>query len=432
MFFSRAPFYVVLLASALPWVAAVANSKLVTYLPDALAGVAYALFAGFHPERAFRIRPFFAVVLLLVVFHVIFGVFSGRGIGSAGMASLFILTFVFSKLLDNERMNNSASEHLATVITRQIGLIYIVHTLFILAELLVRLGGYTDVLVDIAGHATEVTKYKTGNSANFLNYIGISDISGMNSMLLGSQSASQLVLFTAFWFAPMYMDRSLLRTEYLSKRWFLLAVILFPFVTSMTAMALLALLVLFMVYVLPNSVLNRPVFWVSVPLLALVFSQELVSLFAYRIQNERDIEIYLTDFMDAPLRFMDLPLTDKIMGFRSHIREAPLHATDFGLATLVYQAGAFLIGLALLCLVLIVSIGCYEIRRSNSAVFPEDPWAVVAALNVVCAIGWAASLVHYTPALELGGRHLFAMHLAVCLVSIRALADRRRVDFQTK
>ena len=189
MSFKSTPFYIVLLASALPWAAAAADSKMLTYIPDALAAVAYMLFATQFPERSFRIHPYFATVLVLVMFHMTFGMLSGRGIGSAGLASLFMLTFVFSKLLDQGK-----TEHSAAAITHQISLIYIVHVVFILAELSIRLSGHTDILVAIAGHTTEVTKYKTYNSANFLNYLGIHDISGMNSMLLGSQSASMLAL----------------------------------------------------------------------------------------------------------------------------------------------------------------------------------------------------------------------------------------------
>ena len=35
--------------------------------------------------------------------------------------------------------------------------------------------------------------------------------------------------------------------------------------------------------------------------------------------------------------------------------------------------------------------------------------------NIALGLGWAASLLHYTPAIEIGGRELFAFHLALAL-----------------
>ena len=37
--------------------------------------------------------------------------------------------------------------------------------------------------------------------------------------------------------------------------------------------------------------------------------------------------------------------------------------------------------------------------------------------NSLIALGWGLSLIHYTPAVELGGRELFAFHIAICLLS---------------
>lgn len=420
------PFYIVLLASALPWVAAAADSKMLTYIPDVVAVTAYLLFAARYPERVLRIHPYFATVLLLVLFHVTFGLVSGRGIGSAGLVSLFVLTFIFSKLLDQNE-----TEHSAAAITWQIGLIYIIHVVFILAELLFRLAGHTDILVAIAGHATEVTMYKTYNSATLLVYLGIEGISGMNSMLLGSQSASQLVLLAAFWFAHLYKGLPLPGSGSSRWLWFILAVVLFPFVASMTATLMLVILALFLIYVLPNSILNRRSIWVSAPLLAGAFSGVLFPLLAFRMPAEGDATIYMKAFMAAPLEFLDLSLLDQIMGFGRDILQSQIAAADFGIAMLTFQTGVYLVGLALICMILMVRAVCHAIRRNSAPGFAMSPWAMVAGVNTVCAIGWAISLVHYTPAIELGGRHLFALHLAACLVALKSMAVLRRTGSHT-
>lgn len=415
------PFYIVLLASGLPWVAAAADSRMLTFIPDVVAVAAYLLFAGRYPERILRIHTYFATVFLLMLFHVGFGVVSGRGIGSAGLVSLFVLTFIFSKLLDHDE-----AEYSAGAITHQISLIYIIHVVFVLAELLFRLAGHTDILVAIAGHTTEVTRYKAYNSATLLVYLGIEGISGMNSMLLGSQSASQLLLLAAFWFAPLYNGLSLLSNQSSRMSWFILAVVLFPFVASMTATLMLVILMLFLIYLLPNSILNRRSIWISAPLLAAALSGVLFPLLTFRISEDGDTEIYMIAFMATPLEFLDLHLLDQIMGFGSDIQNSDSTYKDFGVAMLMLQAGVYLVGLALMCLLLMVRAVCHAIRRNSEPGSAMSPWTVVASINAVCAIGWAISLVHYTPAIELGGRHLFALHLAACLVALKRMAVWRR------
>lgn len=410
------PLLIVLLASVLPWAAAALNSKRLAYIPDALAVLAYLWLFARHPLKECRLPFHFAMLFLFIGFHMLFGVASGRGIGSAGLVSLLVLTFIFGKLLEQE-----SSPQLARVIARQIGIVYIVHVVFILGELLFRLAGYTDVLVAIAGQATEVTKFKMYNSATFLNYLGVEDITGMNSLLLGSQSASQLALLAAFYFAPWYRGRRAMRDGFAHWGWFLFAVALFPFVASMTAMVMLALLLLFLIYVLPNSSLNRQAIWVAVPLLLVVLWEALAQIFAFRITNEKAVDIYMSAFMAAPRAYMELPLLDQIMGFGSNLGKSNVAAADFGLGMLLFQDGFLMMGVVLAGFALVIHAVCVAIRRYRAGGFAKDPWAAVAGINIVCAIGWAISLIHYTPAIELGGRHIFALHLAACLVALRRM-----------
>ncbi len=420
MHYRTLPFLIVLLASVLPWAAAAFNSKMLTYIPDALAVLAYVWLVARHPLKEGGLHFYFAMLFLFVGFHMFFGVASGRGIGSAGLVSLLVLTFIFGKMLEQE-----SSPQLARVIARQIGIVYIVHVVFILAELLFRLAGYTDVLVAIAGHVPgqilEFKQYKTYNSATFLNYLGFQDITGMNSLLLGSQSASQLALLAAFYFAPWYKGRRAMRDGFAHWSWFLFVVALFPFVASMTAMVMLLLLLLFLIYVLPNSKLNKPAIWFAVPLLLVSMSDVLVQLFAFRITNEKDVDIYMSAFMAAPRAYMELPLLDQIMGFGSNLGESDVAAADFGLGMLLYQSGFLLMGVVLAVFALMIHAVCRAIRHYRTGGFARDPWPAIAGINIVCAIGWAISLIHYTSAIELGGRHIFAMHLAACLVALKRM-----------
>ena len=57
IYVNNIPFYIVLLASALPWFAAAADSWMITYIPDVVAVVAYLFFTAQYPERKLRISP---------------------------------------------------------------------------------------------------------------------------------------------------------------------------------------------------------------------------------------------------------------------------------------------------------------------------------------------------------------------------------------
>ena len=184
-------------------------------------------------------------------------------------------------------------------------------------------------------------------------------------------------------------------------------------------------IILFMVYILPNTILNRRSIWIILPLLAVAFSSVLFPLVTYRIQTPADLEAYRIAFTGAPLRFLELPLLDQIMGHGANTGN--LHIIpDFGLGMVTYAAGFFLVGLALICLTQVILRVCRVIRRDSSTGFSSSPWTTLAGINIVLSIGWAISLVHYTPALELGGKHLFAMHLAVCLVALKRMVKIRR------
>lgn len=421
MHYRTIPFLIVLLASVLPWVAAAVNSKMLTYIPDVLAVLTYVWLVVRHPLKDSKLPFYFVLLFLFIGFHAFFGIVSGRGIGSGGLVSLLVLMFVFSKMLEQE-----SSPQLAKVIARQIGIVYIVHVVFILTELLFRLAGYTDILVAIAGHVPGQTSlslktYKTYNSAAFLNYLGVLDISGMNSLLLGSQSASQLTLLAAFYFAPWYKDLRTMRDGFARWWWFLFALVLFPFVASMTAMAMLALLLLFLIYRLPNSKLNKPAIWFATPVLLVTMWTSLIDIFAFRLTNEHDIVEYTTAFMASPESYLELPLLDQIMGFGSNLAESHVAAADFGFGMLLYQTGFLMIGVMLASFALNINAVCTAIYRYRAGGFASEPWATVAGINIVCAIGWAISLIHYTPAIELGGRHIFALHLAASLVALKRM-----------
>jgi len=54
-------------------------------------------------------------------------------------------------------------------------------------------------------------------------------------------------------------------------------------------------------------------------------------------------------------------------------------------------------------------------------------WIWLATVNSLLALGWGLSLVHYTSAVELGGRELFAFHVAVCLLALQNIKKQNKI-----
>lgn len=418
MRFSSIPYFIVLLASVLPLLSAAVNSRLLTYLPDILAIISYFVLLISCSEKSNTIGRYYAIIMLFLAAHVCVGVITGRGIASGGMVSIFVVTFIFSKLLGNSRDVHDFSN-----ITKQVSVVYILHVVFIFFEMMVRLSGYTDIFVMITANATEVAKYKTYNSATLLRYIGFDNMSGMNSMLLGSQIASQLTLYAVFWFAPIYRGFYFSEDRISYKFWFLFSLVMFPFVATMTATLVLVLLIMMHIYLLPNSVLYSRRVQFLVPVFVIIFSDILIKLVAFRITTDAAIDIYMEAFLAAPLGFIQLSLIDQLIGYGSDVANAPILEADFGLAMLTYQVGLLLMGVAILCMFAIVLLVVRAVKLQRHYRIVDNPWTTLAAVNMICAVGWGASLVHYTQAVELGGRHIFSFHLAICLISLSRLKN---------
>lgn len=409
------PFYFTALASLfMPYLAASVNSKAITYIPELLLLLTYALYLSVGPRSALSLGKNDYIILGLITVHVVICILTGRGIGSGGILIVIVTTILYAKFL-----GTGDFDKLGKTLFQQISLLYILHVVFIIFEMLSRIAGYTDVFLDIAGHATEVTKYKNYNSATLLWYLGVEGITGMNSLLLGSQTASQLVLFSMVWFLPFYSRINIHDNKKRIWFWFAISALLFPFVASMTAVAIFLLFIFMLIYVVPNSRFNNKWFWWLIPIAMVVFFKPLYSIIAFRLNKPEDINIYIDAFSTAPAFYLQLPFADKLIGVGRDVSTVYSNGGDFGMAMLLIQVGIYLFGVASIW---VLHILYSVLKGAGNAIkngMNDDLWVWLGVVNALLALGWATSLLHYTPAIELGGRQMFALHLAVCVVFIR-------------
>lgn len=199
---------------------------------------------------------------------------------------------------------------------------------------------------------------------------------------------------------------------------------------NMTSSLIFTLIAFLLIYGLPISRLGTRFIRITAPVVLILFGAQIGGLLIYRITSRSDFEVYLEAYMPPIMVLKDMSWFERLFGLgRFEIRAA---FGDFGLAMLVNQIGAVLVVAMGATIIGIVYGGLREAAKAVRAKYAgqnteeREPWAWLATVNALLVIIWAASLIHYTPAIELGGRELFALHCAVTCVSTARLRELRK------
>lgn len=417
------PFYLTLLACLLPPLAAYLNSKAIAYIPEVVLAIFYLFFlTTANGERSrTRLAPGWLLLLILIALHAMLQLFTYGGHGSMGATAVVLLTVIFIQLLSGPMTRISPFR-----IAQQLSILYSLHIVVLFAELALRMAGSSDTLVHLFGAATEVTKYKTYNSATFFRYIGFDEsFWGLNGLLLGSQSAGQMMVCAVIFFAPCYYWSALDRRS--NKFLFLAATIGAICAINMTSAIIFGLIVCLLIYGVPLSRLGTRFIRMTAPIVVILFSHQIGGLIFFRIRSEYDLGVYLDAYLPPILVWGEMTWFERLFGLGRYIVRA--ESSDFGLAALVNQIGAVLFVALGVTLFGIVYGGLREAAKAVRAKYSgqnteeREPWAWLAVVNALLVIIYTGSLIHYTPAIELGGRELFALHCAVTYVATMQLRE---------
>ena len=421
MAWNKLPFVIVIIATILPWIAAFFDAKWITYVPLCLALLTYFVYETRKHSKVMSISYGFLFILFVISISVFWQLIQGIGIGSGGTIIIIVLTFIYFKLFTSTQFGIPSK-----YLIKQIHIIYMIHVIFILSELFFRLAGGTDIIVSLVGNATEVAKYKMYNKAVFLRFIGFENMTGLGGLLLGSQSASQVALFALFIFAPFYKTNVFYKYSNIANIWFVLAVIALLASITMMASIIAAIFLVIIFFYLPNSKYKNIKYQSAFITILIIFFIPIRNIFFFNISNQMDYLTYFASFYASIDNFIKLDLITKIFGLgrsatslmTSTISVAGSMA-DFGYGMLLNQSGILLIGFASFLLVNIFIKTQHSIRKIIKLNIRQDSWMWLASINSLIALGWGLSIIHYTPALEVGGRELFAFHLAVCLQAMK-------------
>ena len=399
------PFIIMLLFSFfIPTVSALLNQSFLKYIPIFYLIILTAMLIPRNPSGYLTLSKNETLFLGVYFFFIIFCILSGRGIASGGTLITTVSVFLLVRLIKLEFDLNTAIEALIAI--------YMLHIVSLLCELLFCLLGYQPLLVDLlTNNGSGIKAYKDYNSAPLLRqYLDIK-ASGLNSMLLGSQSASMVSAFSSILFLGLWASAG--------KQLFLIpafaASFLIPFTVTNTSMLLfLPMFIILMIaiaFIFTRSASQAIITFTVISLSIFAFHREIWVGITLKLQGNW-FEAYYTAFLNPVLVFMDQKLFDMIFGAGRSAHKFVEYA-DFGFGVLLVGSGLFFMLLFMMPFFKIF-IGVVTVLMKA----PRSKYKILLLTNSMLCFAYLGSLIHYTTAIEVGARELFAMHIAISFVLI--------------
>ena len=426
--YRKLPFYIVLISSLLPLIAAYNDSKILTQIPALFALIIFLFFHLLTSFNNFKVSRNIYFVGGVVIFYCTISIIRSGEIASFGSIGVIVLSIVFFSMLD------SGNYSLKTLV-RQVSIIYTLHVLYIYFEITARISGYDYLFKDFFGVPSSsspqvaITYFKDYTSAALLRYFGFSISGGANSLLLGSQSASMLVLFSIIWFSKIFKGNFFDKSILFPRSLLICSLFLYPFVATMT-LNFVFIMLFSLFFLFRNKRVKISIISFFLLIILLPFGKSILELITFRVQSLSDVEEYSRLFTFLFFDFMDLGWVDKIFGLGKYgLSElgitqytsdgVSLGSGDFGLGHIVTSAGLILSLLVVFSLITIFLKVWALVNKSKINGLLDDPWVGFMSINLIIMFGYFLSLSHYTTAIEFGGRELFAFHIALTLLSIK-------------
>lgn len=401
--------FIFLSSAVMPWFAAILDSYYATLVLDYLfLGYFFIIFMG-KRYLDVRISPLLILLFFLVAYHIFYQILFDMGAGSGGVVLVILLASVFYLIL-----REIPDQLFLEKGFKFLSFLFAIHGVAIIVEFFLLAGGYGHVLVEL-GDASNVTPYKDYNSAMLMQSMGY-NVFGSNSLLLGSQSASMLILSGLIWFVKFGSYKSNFDVSLFHKVAGIIMFLFFPFVTSMTTSIISVCLVATIVMLVRKSVFRTKKFLViSAIVLTFAYSKVLELIF-FRIQNQSDLFIYIEAFTNPIIWFLTFKPAEQLFGL-GRIQYPPDIDTDFGLFALVIQIGLVPVLVLLAIIVERVWRSLQVSRNYAKRISDNDGFARIGLVSSLLVILFCMSLIHYTAAIELGGRQMFAFFIAIMISS---------------
>ena len=387
------------------------NFEALVWAPEILALLGFVYLSSSEKlSPSFKIAHIF--IILLFGFHLMGQIVSSQGIGGSAILSVVLMSVLFFIFLKTAPVN-----WLNKKIISQVSTIYVIHVCFILFEILLLNTDNAKILWELSnGH------YK---AANIGSYTPVPQ-----SLFKNSQAASQICVFAASWFVLLYLSRKKLGIRFSRSYAVVLSASLAVFaVYPTTTIQIVGIIMLFaIVYLKPFS--GSLFLRFLVPIAGLIFFDPVYKAITYKMDTDlygRALH-YQNAFTNSIDIFFKLPVFNQLWGAGS-IESVTMHGAksgELGIVVIILQIGVVLGSIAIIAfLALLLKMLRFDYSRQfdNPHCFP---WLWLGSANALLAVGNLLSLIHYTVAIQTGGRALFSFHIAIVMLSLQHLVHYRR------
>jgi len=429
------PFSIVFLSSLFPLLGALLNIN-IYHMPAGLVFIAVVLVLTLNAQKKFLVNNnnliTFALSVLFVILVIQF--VTGRGfvtLATGGYVLIFTLVFFifFSKGTGSSPMS----------IVRGIGFLYKFFLVTMLIETVFIMLGLQPQLYSIFSSSIS-PGYKGHNSADILRYFGLMQQSGgLNSILLGSQIAGMLSLFSTIWFIGIRKLKPNGLAINSSDAWIVISILVLLITINGTIFLLFSLAC--GVYFLYFSKMNRVnkllmlglfvmgVYFLIVNelILSRVFNTRLVHLQPDDIELSRKYGVldeieglttmgyYIFQFLSPIINWLTESWNNKLLGVGKQYFLNDIHfvAGDFGLGIGMLSSGAIWISIFLFS---VIGTCIPSLKKTNIKSNDIQIWSALGSINALITLLWLASTIHYNQAYaNAGGMTFFALHFSVTI-----------------
>ena len=404
------PFIFTLIAQPLAWVVGFSIIWGIVWIPEILTLLAFVCLASIG-KLNLSIKKTQIFIICLFGVHLLHQVLSGQGSGGSSIISVTLMSLLFVNFL-----KTSPAKGLVKNIISQVSIIYIIHISFILFEVLLINTGNVNFLRMLPGG-----KYET----DFASYYIVPQ-----SLFKQSQAASQISIFAMTWFLYLFFFRKKLMTIFKVRYTYVLIASFLVIALYLTTTALIVGIVLLFltVYLIPYFPKSK--LWRFLVLITgVIFFKPIYQALTYKMHEDYvHAMVYRNAFYDPIGIFLEQPLFSQLWGVggMESVNQIGIEHADFGIGISVLQVGIVLMVVAIsacFTLVLRMLLFSYSRQFNNHQCFP---WIWLGSVNALLVVGNLLSLVHYTVALQMGGRALFSLHIAIVILSLQRLVLYRR------
>ena len=361
-------------------------------------------------KKILKIPLSFFLVLLITLIHALLQLFFGLGNGSGGIILLLLEAFIFYQLI-NLYKKIDFDNLISFFLTLSLSYLYF--------EFFMRLFGFEYVFEELIGgaeYAINVTKFKTYNSAPW--YIQNLGFKGLNSFFLGSQIASILSLLTLIYFVgkKFFLEQNNFKLNIL----IILSLLMYLVTMTQASNLLFVIITSFIFFFTPSFIGLKKI---SVKLFIFLFIAInffffsdiiLTKIIFFKINEPKDLDIYMNLFFDPYNEYLRLNFNEILLGI-GRSKWTFDASSDLGFFGILFRVGLpYFVLISLFMFFCITKSFKQSLNKENSSYLNFH-----LLINSFFILIYWGSLIHYTSAVELGCREIFAFQIAYFFLTLK-------------